>query len=299
MKRKLTTRLLGALLALVLLGGLLPFAAPTASAARPDPVRALGTTYEVWFYLDAADPEPLYGLDVEEGALVPKPEDPGREHMDFGGWYLDRACTQPYDFSAPVCANLILYGKWTYVNPFTDIKPKHYFYNAVLWAYYHDPQITSGTTDTAFCPNETCTRAQVVTFLWNALGKPDSSVPACPFTDVKPGAYYFQAVLWALSEGVTSGVSDTRFGVKESCTRAQTVTLLWNALGKPEPETANNPFTDVKPKHYFYKAVLWAVENGVTSGVDDTHFGPNQTCTRGQIVMFLYNALAGEAVRSS
>ena len=119
------------------------------------------------------------------------------------------------------------------VNPFVDVKEKDYFYDAVLWAFYHDPQITKGTDATHFGPGLTCMRQDIVTFLWRAYG--------CP-----------------------------------------------------EPKTTNNPFTDVAPSKYYYKAVLWAVENGITAGTSKTKFSPNDTCTRAQIVTFLYRALAGK-----
>ena len=176
-------------------------------------------------------------------------------------------------------------------NPFTDVKPGDYFYDAVLWAICHQPQITSGTGDGKFSPKNTCTREQIVTYLWHALGDPEPASTVNPFTDVKKKHYFYKAVLWAVENGVTSGVNADTFGVGQPCTRAQAMTFLWNALGKPEPESAVNPFTDVKPGKFYYKAVLWAVENGITSGVGGGKFGVNDTCTRGQIVTFLFIAL--------
>ena len=114
-----------------------------------------------------------------------------------------------------------------------------------------------------------------------------------PFVDVKTGDYFYDAVLWAVKEGVTSGTTDTTFSPDESCTRGQTVTFLWREAGSPEPTTNVNPFTDVKTGDYFYKAVLWAYENGITKGTSDTEFSPNATVTRGQTVTFLYR-LTGE-----
>ena len=178
-----------------------------------------------------------------------------------------------------------------HANPFTDVKANSYFRDAVLWAYYHNPQITSGASETTFGPKKTCTREQIVTFLWHAMGDPTPETAENPFTDVKKKHYFYKAVLWAVESGVTSGVDDNLFGVGQPCTRAQAMTFLWNALGKPEPTITENPFKDVKKKQYYYKAVLWAVENGITSGVDSETFGVNQSCTRGQIVTFLYKAL--------
>ena len=177
-------------------------------------------------------------------------------------------------------------------NPFTDVPEGKYYYEPVLWAYYHDPQITGGISDTEFGPNKTCTREQIVTFLWKAMGAPEPETTVNPFEDVKSTKYYYKAVLWAVESGITGGVSDTKFGVGKPCTREQAMTFLWKACGSPEPVSTENPFVDVKSTKYFYKPVLWAVENGITGGADATHFGVGKPCTRGQIVTFLYKALA-------
>ena len=172
---------------------------------------------------------------------------------------------------------------------FCDVSPKAYYYQPMLWAL--EEGITSGTSDVTFGPKKTCTRAEVVTFLWNANGKPEPDTDDNPFLDVKPGKYYYKSALWAYQTGVTKGADETHFMPNSKCSRAQVVSFLWNSEGKPEPTSTDNPFMDVKESKYYYKAVLWAVENGITKGVDTTHFGPNQTCTRGQVVTFLYNAL--------
>ena len=176
------------------------------------------------------------------------------------------------------------------VNPFTDVAEGKYYYIPVLWAYYHDPQITGGTSETTFSPNKTCTREQIMTFLWKACGAPEPETTTNPFTDVKAGKYYYKAVLWAVENNITGGVSATLFGVGRPCTREQAMTFLWKACGSPAPEDGTNPFTDVKEGKYYYDAVQWAVQNGVTGGVSATLFGVGQTCTRGQIVTFLYAA---------
>lgn len=111
-----------------------------------------------------------------------------------------------------------------------------------------------------------------------------------PFTDVLTGDYFYDPVLWAVKENITSGTTDTTFSPNESCTRGQTVTFLWRAAGSPEPQTTQNPFTDINEGDYFYKAVLWAYENGITQGTSDTEFSPNETVTRGQTVTFLYRS---------
>ena len=174
---------------------------------------------------------------------------------------------------------------------FTDIGRNEYYYDAVVWAYYHEPQIVAGTEGRTFKPNASCTRAQVITFLWIALGKPEPTTTENPFTDVKAGEYYYKAVLWAWENGITGGTSETTFGPDDNCTRAQVITFLWNAVGKPEPTTTENPFTDVKAGKYYYKAVLWAWENGITGGTSETTFSPKAVCTRAQVVTFLYREM--------
>lgn len=176
-------------------------------------------------------------------------------------------------------------------NPFEDINPDRFFYVPVLWAYYHDPQVTVGTDPTHFSPDATCTRAQVVTFLWRSMGTPDVMNPLNPFIDVKEDRYFYKAVLWALEADVTKGTSADRFSPDQGCSRAQVVTFLWRTKGSPEPKTTVNPFKDVKEDRYFYKAVLWALENGITVGTSPDRFSPDATCTRGQIATFLYRAM--------
>ncbi|MCD8145509.1 MAG: S-layer homology domain-containing protein [Oscillospiraceae bacterium] len=174
-------------------------------------------------------------------------------------------------------------------NHFTDVNTGHYFYNAVLWAV--DSGITSGTTETTFSPFLTAERCQVVTFLWRAAGCPEPTSTENPFTDVNEGDYFYTAVLWAVEQGITTGTSDTTFSPYNKCERCQVVTFLYRYFGKPEVTTTSNPFTDVDTDDYFYNAVLWAVEEGVTSGTTATTFGPFVTCERCMVVTFLYRAL--------
>ncbi|MBQ7475104.1 MAG: S-layer homology domain-containing protein [Clostridia bacterium] len=176
-------------------------------------------------------------------------------------------------------------------NPFVDVPESEYYYEPVMWAVYHDPVITVGTDATHFSPNDTCTRGQIVTFLWRANGcpEPSGSVASMPFYDVKPDDYFAKAVLWAKENGITSGADATHFSPNAGCTRAQVVTFLWRSFGEPDPGTASNPFSDV-PHEYYYDAVLWAVANGITAGTSPTAFSPNATCTRAQIVTFLFRA---------
>ena len=173
---------------------------------------------------------------------------------------------------------------------FTDVKKTDYFYDAVVWAVEND--ITSGLSATTFGPNNTCTRAQVVTFLWRAAGEPAVS-GTLPFTDVKKTDYYYDAVLWAYKNNITTGLTEKTFGPNNTVTRGQVVTFLCRALDE-RPGTSYNPFNDVKKTDYYYDAVLWAVEDKVTTGTTATTFSPNSGCTRGQIVTFLYRAYEGE-----
>ncbi len=171
-------------------------------------------------------------------------------------------------------------------SPFGDVHPEDYFFEAVQWAVQNG--VTAGVTPTSFGPYEDCTRGQIVTFLWSAAGKPEPESTDNPFKDVSETDYYYKAVLWAVENGVTAGISADTFGPAESCTRGQTVTFLWSAAGKPEPESTDNPFEDVTEADYYYKAVLWAAEQAITAGVRSGSFGPYDSCTRGQIVTFLY-----------
>ena len=150
--------------------------------------------------------------------------------------------------------------------------------------------ITTGADDTHFAPKNSCTRAQIVTFLWRLAGKPAPKSQYNPFVDVKQGAYYYYAVLWAVEKGITTGVDTFHFSPAGSCTRAQIVTFLWRYAGQPKSITETNPFADVKQGVYYYNAVLWAVEAEITTGTDLTHFSPNGPCVRGQAVTFLWRA---------
>ncbi|MBR3348545.1 MAG: S-layer homology domain-containing protein, partial [Solobacterium sp.] len=177
--------------------------------------------------------------------------------------------------------------------PFEDVKPDRFFYQPVVWAYYHEPQITTGTDETHFSPNNTCTRGQAVTFLWRAMGAPEPLSHNNPFKDVKADKYYYKAVLWALENNVTTGTSPDTFSPNENVTRGQIVTFLYRA--KSEPAVSGSmPFKDVKSGSYCYKPVLWAYQNDITTGTTPSTFSPNDFCTRGQIVTFLYRAVVSE-----
>ena len=167
--------------------------------------------------------------------------------------------------------------------PFVDVPANAYYADAVAWAV--EQGITSGTSATTFSPDASCTRAQMVTFLWRAAGSPKAT-GSNPFTDLQTDAYYYDAVLWAVENGITSGTSATTFGPDATVTRGQTVTFLYRANGSPA--VSGNSFADVSADAYYADAVAWAVAEGITSGTGDNMFSPNADCTRGQIVTFLY-----------
>ena len=172
---------------------------------------------------------------------------------------------------------------------FTDVPAGAYYADAVKWAVAEG--ITSGTSPTTFSPNNGCTRAQMVTFLWRAAGCPEPESDYEPFRDVPKDAYYRKAVLWAAGEGITSGTSAATFSPNATVTRAQTVTFLWRWEGEPEADQRSG-FRDVPSGQYYSEAVAWAVEAGITNGTGTTTFSPGQTCTRAQIVTFLWRDMA-------
>ena len=174
-------------------------------------------------------------------------------------------------------------------NPFTDVPEGSFCEDAVLWAVKEG--ITTGTSATTFDPNGKCARAIVVTFLWRAAGSPEPTTNVNPFTDVKESDFYYKAVLWAVEEGITTGTSATTFDPGALCNRATVVTFLYRAMGSPEVSSSDNPFSDVKTDSWYGPAVLWAVENSITNGMGDGTFGVGATCTRAQVVTFLYRTL--------
>ena len=173
---------------------------------------------------------------------------------------------------------------------FHDVTRFDYYYDSVKWAA--DNGIASGTSRFAFSPDAVCTRAQTVTFLWRAAGSPLPRYRVSPFTDVHSYDYYYEAVLWAVEQGITTGLTATTFGPDETVTRGQVATFLYRAASAAKPNTFN-PFTDVKPTAYNYGAILWAYDNRITTGTSTTTFSPDAFCTRAQIVTFLYRYYQG------
>ena len=310
---------------------------------------------------------------VFPGGTVSKPADPARSGYAFDGWYTENTYENPYDFHAAITGSLTLYAKWnaivysdpTYtvsaltaengkiavspryaergervtvtltpdegfelesltvtdsrgneltltdkgdgrytftmparrveikasfvetveVSPFADVAIDAYCYEAVKWAVKNG--ITGGVGNDRFAPEQSCTRAQIVTFLWRAAGSPVVNY-AMELSDVAEDVYYAEAVRWALSEGITSGAGESSFSPDTTCTRAQAVTFLARALNANASGKAE--FGDVPTDSYFAEAVAWAAANGVTEGVGGGLFGPDNSCTRGQIVTFLYRA---------
>ena len=169
-------------------------------------------------------------------------------------------------------------------DPYGDVSKDSYYYDAVKWAA--ETGVTTGVGDGLFAPEWVCTRGQIVTFLWRASGSPAPKATELPFTDVAADAYYAQAVLWAVENGITNGTSETTFSPDQTCTRAHAVAFLYRMSGSPA--AAGSTFSDVAADAYYSTAVAWAVEKGITNGTSGTTFSPDDTCTRGQIVTFLY-----------
>lgn len=177
----------------------------------------------------------------------------------------------------------------TAATSFADVPANAYFADAVKWAV--DKGVTNGLSDTMFGPYASCTRAQIVTFLWRAAGSPEPKT-ASSFTDVPVSTYYAKAVAWAVENGITNGMTETTFAPNAACTRGQSVTFLHRALGKKVESSAS--FTDVKSDAFYADAINWAVANNVTNGTSATTFSPYASCTRAQIVTFLYRAYQGK-----
>lgn len=174
-------------------------------------------------------------------------------------------------------------------SPFSDVSTSAYYYEAVKWA--QEKGITGGIGNGLFGPNQPCTRAQIVTFLWRVAGSPEPKSMSS-FSDVSADSYYAKAVAWAVENGITTGTGDGKFSPDATCTRAQSVTFLFRAIGKLVDSKAE--FSDVLTDSYYANAVAWAVENGVTNGIGDGLFGPDNSCTRAQIVTFLFRAYQGK-----
>ena len=169
-------------------------------------------------------------------------------------------------------------------------------HDAIDWAFTADPQITNGTGDTAFGPEQTVTRGQAVTFLWRAAGCPEPTNTSHTFTDVKESGYYYKAMLWAVEKGITNGTSATTFSPKKTCTNEQILTFIYRYMGEPAVQTAENPWSDVKDGSFSFQAIMWAVENGIAAPKSETVFGRKDDCTRAAIVTYLYRIVTGQGL---
>ena len=172
---------------------------------------------------------------------------------------------------------------------FNDTYVPEFYFTPVMWAVENG--VTTGTSPTTFAPNRTCTRGEIITFLYRAMGKPEITNTACDFKDVYESEFYYDAVLWAVENGITTGTSPTTFEPYKTCTRAECLTFVSRALEGTASEGMFSQFVDVYESEFYYKAVLWAVENGITTGTSPTTFEPNKTCTRAECVTFLYRAM--------
>lgn len=172
---------------------------------------------------------------------------------------------------------------------FSDVRDlQHPYYKAIYWAA--DAGITKGYSDGTFGIDKACTRSEAVMFLWRLAGKPaPKNAASSPFKDVPKSHAHYKAILWAAQKGITKGYDDGTFGINKTCTRGQIMTFIWRFKGQPAPKAAaKSPFSDVPKNHAYYKAILWGSQNKVTNGFSDGTFGINKSCTRGQIVTFLY-----------
>lgn len=212
--------------------------------------------------------EPL-GHNYDDGVIVKEPTLTATGRI----LYTCLRCAETYQETIPMLTN-----------PFEDIDEQAYYFYPVIWAV--QAGITSGMDETHFCPDNPCNRAQVVTFLWRAAGKPESD-GELPFCDVPPGSFYEKAVCWAYRTGITTGTDLIHFSPDAICNRAQVVTFLHRFRGCPEPEV-HAAFPDVAEGSFYHKAVLWAAQGGITVGMDGGLFRPELNCNRGQIVTFLY-----------
>ena len=208
---------------------------------------------------------------------------------DNSGTYVFQDCVEfptllGVEWTVPLTLQVDLSGVSTGKTSFSDVKSSAYYAQPVQWAV--EKNITNGTSKTTFSPDQTCTRGQIITFLWRAAGSP-APTGSNPFTDVKASDYYYNACVWAAEQGMASGKT---FQPNAPCTRAMAVEFMWKQAGSPEAKAAS--FTDVKSSASYAKSVAWAVEKNVTNGTSTTTFSPDQTCTRGQIVTFLYRGFA-------
>ena len=227
-----------------------------------------------------------YRLRLGEG-IDPFPEAPEKKGYTFLGWEDENGALVE---QVAGMDDMTLTAKYRAIPPFRfeDVPAGSFYDVPVHWAV--ENYIVNGITDTAFGPEQSCTRAHIVTLLWRAAGCPEPGEETTPFRDVAADSYYAKAVAWATEMDITNGTSETAFSPDKVCTRGEIVTFLWRSQYAPEPEQRENPFKDVGADAYYTNAVLWAVENEITNGMTETTFAPGAPCTRAQAVTFLYRA---------
>ena len=248
-------------------------------------------------------------FEAEKGDTVILPALADKSGHEFAGWYTDILAGEPVGtltankdgYEYVVTGNVTLYARWAYdggiivpiiptigTSSFTDVPGSAYYKTAVDWAV--SKGIASGTSAKTFSPDAACTRGQAVTFIWRAAGSPAPKSTVNPFKDVKATDYCYDAVLWAVEQGITNGTTATTFSPDKACTRGEIVTLLYRASGSPAGYAANSGYVDVSAKSYCATAVSWAVALRITTGTSINTFRPDAACTRAQIVTFLYRA---------
>ena len=230
-------------------------------------------------------------ISVSKGGSISSIPTASRTGYTFDGWYTAATGGTRLTTSTMISGDTTYYAHWTpntapSASPFTDVPESVSYYKYVMWAYNNG--IVKGTSATTFSPNADCTRGQFALMLYRLAGKPDVSGLPNPFKDVKKSDSYYKAILWAYNAGIIKGTSATTFNPSGSVTRGQIVLMLYRMAGKPTVTNTTNPFTDVSKSDACYKAVLWAVEQGITKGTSATTFSPNRNCTRYQLVTFLY-----------
>ena len=280
------------------------------TAMTSNPVDFGVTNVDVTFQLNNGTDDRV--VSVKSGRRVMQPDDPEMTGYSFDGWYKDETCENAFDFTAPVYENTTVYAKWTaekytityHLNGGTNAESNPDSYTVEQAVTLADPSkpgfvFTGWTWDGQTTPtkNPEIAVGSTGNRVYEANWTEEEKTPTITdFTDVKPGDWFYDAVKWALEQKITNGTSTTTYSPHQRCTRAEIVTFLWRAFGEPEPTTTENPFTDVNPDgnhRFYYKAILWAAEQGITTGTTTTTFSPDETCTRAQIVTFLHRA-AGE-----
>ena len=273
--------------------------------APPNPPEP--TEFTVIFDANGGETD-VSSLETEGGTLPFLPGATRSGRYRFSGWYTKKSGGSRITTATEFYEDTTVYAHWTRTGSsgssgsggstkkdpepdtdktgaFDDVPKGSYFEDAVSWAVKSG--ITTGAGAFEFSPDGACTRAQAVTFLWRAAGSPKPESSTMPFTDVPRDSYFYEAVLWAVENGITNGTSDTTFSPDAKCSRAQIVAFLWRSEGSPLAE-GRNPFADVAANAYYADAVLWAVAEDITMGTSRTTFSPDDTCTRAQIVTFLW-----------